>query len=74
MDIIESLCCVTTFAALPEASRMHIIILMTLITGAGQIHLAVDRSTMTGIAVSLFMRAIKLEIGLPVVVETPYLP
>ena len=74
MDVIENLCCVTAFATLSESSQMHIIILMTLVAGTRQIHLAIDRPAVAGIAVSFFMRAIKFEIGLLVMIETPYLP
>ena len=74
VDIIECLCCMAALTALPESSHMHIIILMALITGAWQVHLAVDRAAVTGIAVGFFMRAIELEIGLLVMIETPDLP
>ena len=73
-DIVKCFSGMTAFTTLTKPAKVHVIILMTLVTGTGQIQLAFDRLTVTGVAVELFVRPVELEVRLLVVIEPPHFP
>lgn len=73
-DIIKCFRGMTAFTTLAKPPQVDIIILMALIAGTGQVQLAFDWLTMTGVTVEFFVRPIEFEIRLLVVVKPPDFP
>jgi len=65
---------VTTFTTLPETPAMDIVILVTERTCRGQADSFSDGIFVAGMTIQTFMLAVKLVVGLAVVIETPEFP